>query len=176
MHDIPRVVVTGSECTGKTTLSQSLSEQLGALWVPEYARTYAESVARPLTKDDVAVIARGQIALEAAGAATAPPIVVQDTDLVSTVVYSRHYYGGCPDWIVAAARHRLAPLYFLSDIDIPWVHDNVRDRPGERHLMDALFRGTLAEFGANTVRLSGLGAHRLHNAMTLIGDWRTRLP
>ena len=132
-------------------------------------------MARPLTRDDVDVIARGQIAIEDAGAATAPAFVVQDTDIVSTVVYARHYYGACPDWIVAAARRRLAPLYLLSDVDIPWVRDAVRDQPLERHLVDAHFRETLAEFDANVVRLSGLGAHRLDNAMTRIGDWRNQL-
>ena len=44
-----------------------------------------------------------------------------DTDLVSTVVYSRHYYGDCPAWIEAAAVRRLADLYLLHDIDVPWT-------------------------------------------------------
>jgi len=35
---ILRVVVTGAECTGKTTLARRLTEKLGAAWVPEAAR------------------------------------------------------------------------------------------------------------------------------------------
>jgi nicotinamide riboside kinase len=173
---IARVVITGSECTGKTTLSQSLAERVGALWIPEYARAYAESVARPLAEADVALIARGQIAIEDAHLVTTPSLVVQDTDLISTVVYARHYYGACPEWIVDAAHNRLASLYLISDIDIPWVGDSVRDRPLERELVDSLFRKTLTDLGASVCLLSGLGANRLHNALKLIGDWSSRRP
>ena len=35
-----RVVVTGSECTGKTTLAADLAARLSVPWVPEYARQY----------------------------------------------------------------------------------------------------------------------------------------
>ena len=37
-----RVVVTGVECSGKTTLSTKLAEQLGWAWVPEAARTHPD--------------------------------------------------------------------------------------------------------------------------------------
>ena len=37
-----RVVVTGVECSGKTTLSTMLAEQLGWAWVPEAARTHPD--------------------------------------------------------------------------------------------------------------------------------------
>ncbi len=166
----PRIVVTGSECTGKTTLSQLLAQHLDALWVHEYARAYAESALRPLTSMDVAAIARGQIEIEDAALATSPVVVVQDTDLVSTVVYARHYYGACPEWIVTSARDRLASLYLLSDIDIPWVGDGVRDEPLNRHVLDSLFRATLAEFDATVAPVSGRGADRLRNALYVIRE------
>ena len=37
-----RLVVTGSECTGKTTLAARLAERYRTAWVPEFARAYAE--------------------------------------------------------------------------------------------------------------------------------------
>ena len=40
-----RIVVTGVECSGKTTLSQALAQRLGWAWVPEHARTHADVVA-----------------------------------------------------------------------------------------------------------------------------------
>lgn len=168
-----RLVVTGSECTGKTTLSQHLAERLGALWVPEYARIYAESLGRPLIAADVSLIARGQVELEDAGLAAPPSLVVQDTDLISTVVYARHYYGGCPDWVLTAASERRASLYLLCDIDIPWVADTVRDRPLDRQLLDTSFRATLAEFGAVVAPVSGLGDERLRVALDTVRAWQS---
>ncbi len=51
------------------------------------------------------------------------PLVVLDTDLVSTMVYSRHYYGDCPEWIEREARERLGDLYLLHHVDVDWVAD-----------------------------------------------------
>ena len=101
-----RVVVTGSECTGKTTLAKALAEHYGTVWVPEYSRQFVlEKGAAPVYRD-VDSIARGQIALEDSLAAAASHLLIQDTDLLSTVVYSRHYYGDCPGWVEAALRGR----------------------------------------------------------------------
>lgn len=39
---VRRVVVTGPESTGKTTLARRLAEQLATAWVPEYARAFLD--------------------------------------------------------------------------------------------------------------------------------------
>jgi NadR type nicotinamide-nucleotide adenylyltransferase len=163
-----RVVLTGSESTGKSALAREIAIRLGVPWVPEYAREYASRVGRPLRAADVDAIAHGQIALEDAVLALNPPQVVFDTDLVSTVVYARHYYGECPDWIVTAAHARLGTLYLLLDTDIMWAADGVRDRPERRAEIQELFRRQLREFGADIAEVSGLGAARLQMALQVI--------
>ena len=45
-----RVVVTGVECSGKTTLSAMLAEHLGWAWVPEAARTHHDVLAGAVTE------------------------------------------------------------------------------------------------------------------------------
>jgi NadR type nicotinamide-nucleotide adenylyltransferase len=156
-----RLVVTGSEGTGKTTLSLQLAERLEGRCVGEYARTYAERAARPLTAEDVEPIARGQMAAEDAAAHGGPALLVLDTDLVSTVAYARHYYGACPAWIVDEAARRLGDLYLLCDTDVPWVADGVRDRPLERSRIHERFRETLRELGARVVEVRGTPDERL---------------
>jgi NadR type nicotinamide-nucleotide adenylyltransferase len=154
-----RVVVTGSECTGKTTLAADLARRFGTVWVPEYAREYLnEKVATtglPLDESDVEPIARGQVAAEERGATMAKGLLVLDTDLVSTTVYARHYYGACPAWIEQAARDRRADLYLLCDIDVAWVANPARDRPHMREHMHALFVGALEALGAPYVTIRG---------------------
>ena len=169
-----RIVVSGSECTGKTTLARQLAQALHATWVPEYARDYAESVGRALTTDDVEVIARGQIEREDAALARSPNTyaLVLDTDLVSTTVYADHYYGHCPEWIVQAARQRLGDLYLLSAIDIPWRADDVRDQPLRRAEVQARFADRLRDFGAFVLPVAGSGDLRLQQALAAVRGWR----
>ncbi len=115
-----RVVVTGSECTGKTTLAMELAEHYGTVWVPEFVRQFVEAKGSAPEYADVEAIARGQIALEDRMTAKAAEVLIQDTDLLSTVVYSQHYYGDCPRWIEEELRARAGDLYLLACIDVPW--------------------------------------------------------
>ena len=151
-----RVVVTGSECTGKTTLAFELSLHYGVPCSAEYSRSYVERKGEALTDADVEAIAAGQIAEEDRAFSEARAMVLHDTDLLSTMIYARHYYGSFPQWIVDAVRRRRADLYLLLHPDVPWVADGLqRDRPAERDRMHELFRSALAEMGACFVDVAG---------------------
>ena len=168
-----RVVVTGSECTGKTTLARELAAHFGTAWVPEQSRVHAEAKAAPLTAADVEPIARLTLEAEArlAPAATGG-LLVLDTDLASTVVYARHYYGACPPWIEREARRRAPALYLLCHTDVPWADDGVRDRPHLREQMHALFHHELVSLGAPIVHVLGPHAERLAVAVAAVDGLR----
>lgn len=159
-----RVCLIGAECTGKTRLAEDLARHFATVCVPEYAREYAVRVARPLTYMDVTPIAEGQIALEK----TAARLIILDTDLISTVVYSRHHYGHCPEWIEREARKRRADLYLLLDIDVPWVADPARDSGERRDQLHDEFREALEEFEARSELVSGEWNERLRHAIRAI--------
>ena len=171
---VTRVVVTGSESTGKTTLAHDLAAHFGSLWVAEQSRTYAERANRPLSAEDVAPIASAQIAAEDAALTDAQRRgdhwLFFDTDLLSTVVYARHYYGACPSWIEAETFARRGDLYLLAEIDIPWTPDAVRDRPAHREELDRAFREALVEFKVASCHVRGLGEHRLASALKCIAS------
>lgn len=171
---VTRVVVTGSECTGKTTLARDLAAHFGGVWVAEQSRAYAEGMSRSLNAEDVSPIASAQIAAEDAALADAMKRNARwlflDTDLISTVVYARHYYGTCPAWVEAEARARLGDMYLLADIDVPWTADSVRDRPHSREEIHLAFQSVLAEFNAPRCLVRGLGRHRLEAALKCIAS------
>ena len=134
-----KVVLTGSESTGKTELAHRLGDHFGAPVAEEYVRDYAAERGGTLGFEDHGPIARGQIAAEDGAVAAAKDLVVLDTDLVSTVVYCEHYFGHCPAWIEKEARARAGDLYLLLKPDIPWVADSVRDRGHRREEMQLRF-------------------------------------
>lgn len=166
-----RVCLIGPECTGKTTLAQELSRHFSAPWVPEFAREYAERVARELTVDDVEPIGRGEMAL--LDVAPNEGLVILDTDLISTVVYARHYYDYCPQWIEREARSRKADLYLLLDIDLPWVPDSLRDSAAPRESLYEKFAQTLKDYEANVATITG---ERFEAAIRQLDSLRDRLP
>ncbi len=169
------VVLTGSECTGKTTLARTLAQGLGAALSAEFAREYVERRSGPLDSSDVAPIARGQISLEDAAARSAAgrSLLIKDTDLASTVIYARHYFGACPVSVARTARRRLGDLYLLLAPDVPWVADGLqRDRPGRREEVHALFRRTLAAWGGRVIEIGGSWSEREAAALATIARAR----
>jgi NadR type nicotinamide-nucleotide adenylyltransferase len=168
LEKIARVVLTGSESTGKTELARALAAHYGTVWAGEYVRDYLDAKGSALGAEDVEAIARGQMAREDDAAARAAGLVILDTDLLSTVIYACHYYGSCPEWIERAARERRADLYLLLDVDAPWTPDPQRDRGGRRAEMHALFRDALEAAGARVVVIRGGWEERKARAIEAI--------
>jgi NadR type nicotinamide-nucleotide adenylyltransferase len=161
---VRRVVVTGGESTGKTTLARELSRRFTAAWAPEAARIVAEERDGLLGPADVEPIARAHLRLadnaERAARAAGGGLVILDQDLLSTVVYARHYYGSCPPWIERAAAERLGDLYLLCHPDLPWAADGLRDRPDARREIHGLFEAALRDAGARVADVTGIGEER----------------
>ncbi len=93
-----KIVLTGSESTGKTVLALELGAHFHAPVSTEFVREYAARQGK-LAFADHGPIARGQMAAEDEAIARATRLVILDTDLVSTVVYCEHYFGRAPEWI-----------------------------------------------------------------------------
>jgi NadR type nicotinamide-nucleotide adenylyltransferase len=168
-----RVVITGPESTGKTTLARRLADHYATCFSPEYVRTYLEGLPPRdppslVLWEDVEKIARGQIEAEETAAREAKRLLFCDTDLHSTRVYSEHYFGRCPEWIARAARERPYALHLLLDTDVPWVSDPLRDRPELRGEMFELFRRELFAAGRNVVEIRGSWQVRYDAALSAV--------
>ena len=168
LHALYRVCLIGPECTGKTTIAARLAERYRTVWVPEYAREYAERVARPLTADDADPIARGQLASEDRLASVASGMLILDTDLLSTLVYARHYYGDAPAWLESLLPSRLAHHYLLLAPDVPFAPDAVRDATADREAIHDAMSLTLDTLGAHYTRVGGGWEERWEQAIVAI--------
>jgi NadR type nicotinamide-nucleotide adenylyltransferase len=177
----PRVVVLiGPESTGKSTLAERLASRFSAPLSREFARNYVAERMTPLDHTDVEAIARGQMALEDAtrvSAARAAPLLIKDTDLVSTLVYARYYHGHAPHWLERAAAERLGDLYLLCAPDVPWVPDGLqRDRPHTRIEVHTRFAETLSALQVDSVSIAGGWATREATAIAVVERLLSRNP
>ncbi|HLV15378.1 MAG TPA: ATP-binding protein [Xanthomarina sp.] len=169
-----KVVLFGPESTGKTVLAKQLAEHYKTLWVPEFSRTYAEEKAKNnegLTQEDVLPIAIGQMNLENSMAKQVDNLLICDTNLLETKVYSQAYYNGySPEILNRYAKKNEYNLYFLTNIDIPWEDDGIRDKPNERLDMFNAFQSALIENNLPYVLLKGSLAHRMEIAIKHINE------
>jgi len=165
-----RIVLTGAECTGKSTLTQALSGYYGEPWTTEYVREYVNQIKRELTRDDLESIARGQIATEDACLCKLKRFVLHDTNLLSSIIYANHYFGEVTDWVNDTFLQRDYTLYLLcTPQDIKWQDDpGQRDSPAARKELQVKFKESLEKLQLPYVELSGDQTARFGEAIRAI--------
>ncbi len=171
---IIKVALFGPESTGKTTLARQLAEYYKTKWVPEFARDYLQQKWNASQQicdiDDMLPIAYGQTKLENESALIANKYLFCDTNLLVTKVFSEVYYNYCDPLLNQAAREHEYDLFFLTNIDVPWEKDDLRDRPEERESVFAIFKQSLIDNKKPFVILSGDKKLRLKKAVAIIND------
>ena len=71
-----KIIVTGPESSGKTTLCKALSKHFKISFAKEYAREYLENLNRDYTQEDLIRIAKRQLDLDQKS-------ILLDTDLIT---------------------------------------------------------------------------------------------
>lgn len=165
---INRVVITGPESSGKTTLSNLLAEEYEANIVSEFAREYLQKLGRDYVFDDVIKMAKEQLYLEEE---VEGELAILDTDLTVFYVWIKEKYNKEIDWInkhLSAAQNK---IYLLCDIDIPWEEDDLREHPNieDRKRLFAEYQKLLDYYNLTYHIISGDIDARLKKAKEIIG-------
>lgn len=156
---IRRIGLIGAESSGKTTLAHALATELNdqeitAVVVPEYLRTWCEIRGRTPQLSEQPEIVQGQIDAEDRAAAENPgAILICDPATVMTELYSHLYFGQKIDLDRELAQ-RYAQFVWC-DIDIDWVPDPLRDG---QHFRDRMHE-TITLHSNQLQVLSGVGIH-----------------
>lgn len=161
-----QIVVTGPECSGKSTLSRALSNALKEPWVPEYALSYLSNIDRPYRSEDLVAIARGQLAGIEEAKARARQLLIIDTGIEVIDIWHRDKLGPLPEDLEAMRRAWQPDLYLLCKPDIPYQAHPLRE---DEHRRDELFEVYKQELADETHAIvSGNEAQRLEMALSAI--------
>ena len=171
---IIKIALFGPESTGKTTLAKQLAEYYKTEWVPEFARDYLQEKWNKTQDicnvDDMLPIAYGQTKSENEHLLLASKYLFCDTNLMVTKVFSEVYYDYCDPSLNQAAVEHEYDLFFLTDIDVPWEKDDLRDKVEGRESVFSVFKQSLIDNKKPFITLSGDKDLRLNKAISIIDD------
>ncbi len=138
---VKKICLYGPESTGKSVMAKWLADSYQTEWVPEVAREFVTS--NEFSVEDIIKIGYAHAARIEEKTKSANKILFCDTDAITTQIYSRHYLGVIPHELIELEKRITYDYYFLFDIDVPWVADDMRDLGDRRKEMFNIFKKEL---------------------------------
>ena len=165
-----KVVITGPESSGKTTLFNAIEEKFGIAGVPEFARVYIDQLDRPYVQGDLIEIANGQLQLEQKFSNENKDLLLCDTDLLTIKVWSEYKYGICDPIILNQLMHHLPDYYVLASPDIPWEPDPQRENPKERDELFQIYQKEILTLKIPSIIVAGSQEQRMDQFLKFMND------
>lgn len=164
---VRKVVLLGTESTGKTTLATQLAAHFQASLVLEAGRDLIADSTSFSVADlyDVAVEHARRIEQAQTGPSA---LVIIDTDIHITLSYARLMFEQelpVPPGVLALNR---ADLYLYLAADVPFMQDGGRLPAADRLRLDVSHRQTLRHYGISVEEISGTWTQRFQLAVQLV--------
>jgi len=158
-----KIVFTGPESSGKTTITKLAAKSYDTQWLPEFSRTYLNQLDRPYVVADLVKIAEGQLLAEQAFTQkySEQSFLFYDTSLLVIKVWSIFKYGYYNFKLDQLLRQNLPDIYFLCDWQIPWEFDPLRETPNDRDALYAIYKSELEELHIPFYEIAGTNAERM---------------
>jgi HTH-type transcriptional repressor of NAD biosynthesis genes len=150
---VKKICFYGAESTGKSTLAMRMAEHYNTEFVPEVARELL--ITNDFTVEDIITIGHAHAQRVEEKLKTANKLLFCDTDAITTQIYSKYYLNVVPDVLYALEAKVKYDLYFLMDIDVPWIEDGLRDLGHKRQEMTDIFKGALEQRNIPYITVSG---------------------
>ena len=158
-----KIIITGPESSGKTTLCKILANHFKIPFSEEYARKYLTKLDRKYTQKDLSRIANKQLQFE-------QDKRILDTDLITIKIWSNYKYGNCDNWILQQIQKQTSKerFYLLCKPDIPWEADPKRENPNDREELFEIYKKETEIFGYDYFVVEG--KNRTENSISTISS------
>lgn len=164
-----KVVILGTESTGKTTLCNQLAAFFNCNLVSEVGRDIVED-SKDFDFNDLEIIAKKHAEQIENEIIKDKFLTIIDTDIHITMSYANFVFGKkltVEDSILAKNK---AQLYLYLCNDVPYQQDGTRLEEIDRNRLDISHRKTLAEHHINFIEICGNWQQRFDKAVEAIQD------
>ena len=140
--NLHKIIITGPESSGKTTLCEQLSIHFNIPFTKEFARSYIDNLDRIYMIGDLLSIGKEQLKSELNSQ-------LLDTDLITIKIWSEYKYGRCDKWILDQIEKQKTEkrFYLLCKPDIAWQEDKQRENPNDREELFEIYKQVLNDLG-----------------------------
>ena len=151
-----KIIVTGPESSGKTSLCKTLSEYYNLHFTKEFAREYLTDLGKNYLQEDLLEIAKGQLRNEQL-ITNNQQISLHDTDLITLKIWSDYKYGNCNNWILEQIEKQKVEnrFYLLCKPDLKWNYDPLRENPTDRNELLEIYKQELENLGHKFLIIKG---------------------
>jgi len=162
-----KVVILGTESTGKTTLTQKLSTHYKCSYVFEAAREIIAN-SNSFSLDDLHLVAKEHSKRIDQAVIGESPLVIIDTDIHTTKSYSNFTFDKELEVSDDIYNSNKADLYLYLNNDIEYLQDGTRLNETVRNLLDVSHRQVLTAHNINIIEINGNWQERFEKAVEQI--------
>ncbi len=150
-----KIVLTGPESSGKSTLAKALATYFKVPLVLEYARIYLEENGPSYAFEDLDVMLQGQLDLENLASGKDSELIICDTDILTYKIWSAFKYGKTSAFIKKHFAKIDQAHYILCAPDFNWEADALREHPENRWEIYSLYKDELAFYNCDYLSVEG---------------------
>lgn len=162
-----KVVILGTECTGKTTLTEKLAKYFNCSFVSEAGRDIIAN-SNAFTFDDLYLVAIEHAKRIEKSILANNPLVIIDTDIHTTKSYSLFTFEKELKISTDIYNSNSANIYLYLNNDVEYLQDGTRLSEVERNLLDLSHRKVLTDHNIEIIEVKGDWDERFEKAVEQI--------
>lgn len=162
-----KVVILGTECTGKTTLTEKLAKYFNCSFISEAGRDIIAN-SNSFTFNDLYLVASEHATRIDKSNLADSPLVIIDTDIHTTKSYSLFTFEKELEISTDIYNSNKADLYLYLNNDVEYLQDGTRLSEVERNLLDFSHRKVLKDRNIEIIEVKGNWDERFEKAVEQI--------
>ena len=162
-----KIVITGTESTGKTTLAKKLAKHFKCSLVLEAARDIISN-SNNFKFEKLHIVATEHAKRIDKIILTHHPLVIIDTDVHTTISYAQFLFGRHLEISSDIYNSNKANVYLYLTKDVQYLQDGTRLSEAERNMLDQSHRQVLKDHDINFIELKGNWDQRFADAVEIV--------